>query len=200
MCFQFSIFNLVDIMMKALAIKKPLLKNKYDIDVTVLMDLRVNAAILIGENLLWILLAPYFGFSRPFELWFWVNYFPKVWSQHAIRLINSFSHMYGTRPYTGNGRPPFGECMATNSWFVTIVGFGEGWHNNHHAFSKSARQGVLWWEFDATWQILRLLAMFGLVYDMIEVSDELKAAPRYEPLPNVGHYKMTYEKKKTKKA
>jgi stearoyl-CoA desaturase (delta-9 desaturase) len=49
-----------------------------------------------------------------------------------------------------------------NCWWVAILVFGEGWHNNHHAFQYSARHGLEWWEIDMTWMTIQLLQFLGL--------------------------------------
>ena len=63
--------------------------------------------------------------------------------------------MFGKKKYdTGD--------ESRNNWFVSIITFGEGWHNNHHAYPSSARHGLRWFEFDFTWQHVRLLKRLGL--------------------------------------
>ena len=51
---------------------------------------------------------------------------------------------------------------STNCWWVAVLVFGEGWHNNHHAFQYSARHGLEWWEIDLTWMTIQLLQVLGL--------------------------------------
>lgn len=83
-----------------------------------------------------------------------------VWSTillwHATFCINSLAHVRGTRAYvTGDD--------SRNNWLLAIATMGEGWHNNHHTYQSSARQGFRWWQVDATWYILRGLALIGVV-------------------------------------
>ena len=80
---------------------------------------------------------------------------------HATWLVNSASHMFGYRNYetTDDSR---------NNWLVAIVAYGEGWHNNHHAYPRMAKHGHRWWEFDITWQAIRLLRATGLVWDVVD--------------------------------
>lgn len=82
-----------------------------------------------------------------------------VW--HCTFAINSLTHMMGTRRYptTDNSR---------NSLILALVTLGEGWHNNHHYYKASTRQGFFWWEIDITYYLLRLLAMFGIVWGLKE--------------------------------
>jgi stearoyl-CoA desaturase (delta-9 desaturase) len=74
---------------------------------------------------------------------------------HATWLVNSATHWWGYRNYPTRDR-------STNLWWVALLSLGEGWHNNHHAFPRSARHGMRWWEFDATYLGIRFLALFGL--------------------------------------
>ena len=74
---------------------------------------------------------------------------------HCTWLVNSATHKFGYRTY---------ECgdRSTNCWWVALLTYGEGWHNNHHAFQYSARHGMQWWEIDLTWMTIRLLQALGL--------------------------------------
>ncbi|TAF67576.1 MAG: acyl-CoA desaturase, partial [Oscillatoriales cyanobacterium] len=51
---------------------------------------------------------------------------------------------------------------STNCWWVAVLTYGEGWHNNHHAYQYSARHGMQWWEFDFTWVTIQVLEALGL--------------------------------------
>ncbi len=74
-------------------------------------------------------------------------------------LVNSAAHTIGYRTFSTPDR-------STNCWWVALLGWGEGWHNNHHAFPFSARHGLRWYEFDATWLTVRVLAFLGLAADV----------------------------------
>ncbi|HEU4664379.1 MAG TPA: fatty acid desaturase [Dokdonella sp.] len=78
---------------------------------------------------------------------------------HATVTINSLAHRFGTRRFATR------DDSRNNAWLALLT-FGEGWHNNHHFFPGSARQGFRWWEVDLTWYGLRLLAALGLVHDL----------------------------------
>jgi stearoyl-CoA desaturase (delta-9 desaturase) len=82
-----------------------------------------------------------------------------VMTLHVTWLVNSAAHLWGYRTYD----TPEG---STNCWWVGLLAWGEGWHNNHHAFPRSARHGLEWWEFDANWVVIRALAAVGLVKDI----------------------------------
>lgn len=79
-----------------------------------------------------------------------------VFAYHATWLVNSATHRWGYATYRT-------QDDARNLWWVALLTFGEGWHNNHHAFPYSARIGHRWFELDPTWILLRLLAALGLV-------------------------------------
>jgi len=78
---------------------------------------------------------------------------------HTTWFVNSLAHMYGKRPYQT-------PDDSTNNWFVALLTFGEGWHNNHHAHPTSARHGLNWYQFDLNWIILRTLEKLGLAWQI----------------------------------
>jgi len=78
---------------------------------------------------------------------------------HGTFTINSLSHVIGGRRYATSDD-------SRNNWLLAIVTMGEGWHNNHHRFSSSTRQGFFWYEYDITYYILKFLSFFGLVWQL----------------------------------
>ncbi len=75
-------------------------------------------------------------------------------------LVNSATHRFGYQSYdTGD--------QSTNCWWVALVSYGEGWHNNHHAFPRSARHGLRWWEVDLTWWMVSGLRTLDLATKVI---------------------------------
>jgi stearoyl-CoA desaturase (delta-9 desaturase) len=74
---------------------------------------------------------------------------------HSTWLINSVTHMWGYRSFEVNDN-------SRNLWWAAILTYGEGWHNNHHAFPNVAKAGWRWWEIDVTWWAIALLQMLGL--------------------------------------
>jgi fatty-acid desaturase len=74
---------------------------------------------------------------------------------HATWLVNSATHMWGSRRFQT-------KDDSKNSWWVAVLTFGEGWHNNHHAHPTSARHGLAWYEIDMTWLQIKLLETFGV--------------------------------------
>ena len=78
---------------------------------------------------------------------------------HATFSINSLAHVRGRKRYvTGDD--------SRNNWLLAILTMGEGWHNNHHTYQSSVRQGFRWWEFDAGYYVLKALSWAGLVWDL----------------------------------
>lgn len=74
---------------------------------------------------------------------------------HMTWLVNSATHMWGTRRFATTDD-------STNNWWVALLTFGEGWHNNHHAHPRSAKHGLAWYELDINWMGIRALKAFGL--------------------------------------
>jgi stearoyl-CoA desaturase (delta-9 desaturase) len=85
---------------------------------------------------------------------------------HTTYTINSLAHRWGTRRYDTSDD-------SRNNWFLALLTLGEGWHNNHHRFMASARQGFFWWEIDVTYYLLRGLEQLGLVSDLREPPPEV---------------------------
>ena len=94
--------------------------------------------------------------------WSWVVWgvFARiVFTYHGTWLVNSASHAVGYRTYKTGDR-------STNNWWVALTSFGEGWHNNHHAFPFSARHGLRWFEFDMTFWVIRILKWVRIARDV----------------------------------
>lgn len=78
---------------------------------------------------------------------------------HVTFSVNSICHTWGKQVWdTGD--------ESKNNWLFGLLAFGEGWHNNHHAFEYSARQGLEWWQIDITWYVIRFLEKVGLATDI----------------------------------
>lgn len=86
---------------------------------------------------------------------------------HVTWFVNSATHMWGYRNYETTDK-------STNLWWVGLLAFGEGWHNNHHAYPRMAVHGHKWWEFDLTWNVIRALKMCGLVWDVVDYKQKTK--------------------------
>jgi len=90
-----------------------------------------------------------------FPLMCWGIFLRVVLGLHATWLVNSATHMWGKRRFTT-------KDDSRNNWWVALMTFGEGWHNNHHAHPTSARHGLAWYEFDISWITLKLMKAIGV--------------------------------------
>jgi fatty-acid desaturase len=89
----------------------------------------------------------------------WAVFLRTVIGLHSTWLVNSATHMWGSRRFlTGD--------TSTNSFWVAILTFGEGWHNNHHAAPQAARHGLAWYEIDVNWYGIAALRTLGLAWDV----------------------------------
>jgi stearoyl-CoA desaturase (Delta-9 desaturase) len=78
---------------------------------------------------------------------------------HVTWSVNSACHLWGFRPFKSND-------MSRNNVLFGILAFGEGWHNTHHAFPTSARHGLRWWQIDVSYQVIHILALLGLAWNL----------------------------------
>jgi stearoyl-CoA desaturase (Delta-9 desaturase) len=78
---------------------------------------------------------------------------------HVTWSINSVCHLWGSRPYRTTD-------LSRNNAIFGLLGMGEGWHNNHHAFPTSARHGLRWWQIDMSYVVIRTLALLGLAWNL----------------------------------
>jgi len=99
----------------------------------------------------------------------WGIFFRTTFGLHATWLVNSATHLWGSRRFQTRDD-------STNNWWVALLTFGEGWHNNHHAHPTSARHGLAWYELDQNWIGIRALQILGLAWD-------IKVAKIRQPLP-----------------
>ena len=91
---------------------------------------------------------------------------------HATWLVNSAAHIWGTRRFTT-------QDNSTNSWWVALLTFGEGWHNNHHAYPSAARHGLAWYEIDINWWGIRTL-------QLLKLATSIKLVRLSSPLPETN--------------
>jgi len=90
---------------------------------------------------------------------------------HGTFLVNSACHLFGTRRFQTTD-------ASRNNWWVALLTFGEGWHNNHHHYPTAARQGFKWWELDVSYLVLKGLSKVGLVWDLREPTPRALAKER----------------------
>ena len=115
----------------------------------------LNRAHVVPNILLGFLLFTLGGWS-----WLiWGMFVRLVVGLNTTWFVNSATHTWGYRTFDT-------PDDSRNLWWVGLLAWGEGWHNNHHAFQRSARHGLAWWEFDANWVLIRSLAAVGLATDI----------------------------------
>lgn len=78
---------------------------------------------------------------------------------HTTVSINSLSHIFGRKRFTTKDN-------SRNNWLLALITLGEGWHNNHHHYPATARQGFMWWEIDITFYLLKVLEAVGIIWDV----------------------------------
>lgn len=105
----------------------------------------------------------------------WGGFVRSVLVLHATWLVNSATHIWGYRSHETRDK-------STNLWWVALVTYGEGWHNNHHAYQTSARHGLRWWEVDTTYWAIRLMTFCGLAYAVKSPKIRPEPAPTSRPV------------------
>lgn len=96
---------------------------------------------------------------------FWAVFFRVTVGLHFTWLVNSATHLWGTRRFETTDD-------STNSWWVAMITFGEGWHNNHHAHPRAAKHGLTWYEIDFNWWSISVMRVLGLAKSIKLISKE----------------------------
>lgn len=110
--------------------------------------------------------------------WAWVMwgiFMRVVFSWHATWFVNSAAHVWGSRRFETRDD-------SRNSWWVALLSFGEGWHNNHHAHPSAARHGLAWYEIDINWYGIRILELLGLAKSLRLVDVNGRVLRRQKPV------------------
>jgi stearoyl-CoA desaturase (delta-9 desaturase) len=108
-----------------------------------------------------------------FQMLIWGFFLSTVLVYHGTYTINSLAHQTGRRRYdTGD--------TSGNSFLLALLTLGEGWHNNHHHYPGSARQGFYWWEIDVSYYILVALSWTGLIWDLRPVPKHIRDTRRVD--------------------
>lgn len=111
-----------------------------------------------------------------FEAFMWGGLISTVVLWHGTFTINSLAHVYGKRRFAT-------KDTSRNSFLLSLITLGEGWHNNHHYYPGSARQGFYWWEIDLGYYSLKFLELFRIVWDVRGVPERVLAKGRRGPDP-----------------
>jgi stearoyl-CoA desaturase (delta-9 desaturase) len=116
----------------------------------------------------------------------WGFFVSTIFVFHATSSINSLSHIWGTRRYKTADN-------SKNNFLLALITLGEGWHNNHHQYAHSTRQGFYWWEIDLTYYGLLALERLGVISDLLPVPIHVKEANRSTVRANVPDSNHTRE-------
>ncbi len=127
--------------------------NRFDIVIPILLAV----ALFLGGWLLEIH-APQVETNGP-QLLIWGFFISSAALFHGTVTINSFDHMFGSRRYNT-------PDTSRNNAILALITLGEGWHNNHHHYAVTARQGFYWWEIDITYYLLKIFSWLGIVWDL----------------------------------
>jgi stearoyl-CoA desaturase (delta-9 desaturase) len=102
--------------------------------------------------------APGLG-TNGFQLFVWGFFISTVFLLHGTFCINSMAHVLGSRRFKT-------DDDSRNNFWLALITLGEGWHNNHHRYAFSARQGFMWWEIDMSYYALKVMSWTGLIWDL----------------------------------
>jgi len=111
----------------------------------------------------------YLAGGMPWLIWGFC--LPTMTLAHATFAINTVNRLWGSRRFETIDE-------SRNNAFTAFFAVGEGWHNNHHRYQRSARNGFYWWEFDLTWYVIRAMAVVGLAWDVQAVPERIYAEAR----------------------
>ncbi len=100
------------------------------------------------------------------QFFVWTFFVSTVFLLHGTLMINSMAHVWGKQRYKT-------KDDSKNSAILAIITLGEGWHNNHHRYPHSTRQGFKWWEIDITYYGLKIMSLLGLITKLRKVPDEI---------------------------
>jgi stearoyl-CoA desaturase (Delta-9 desaturase) len=127
--------------------------NRFDLIVPALMGISLWA---LGSfiNYMW----PALGTSGA-QMFVWGFFISTAVLLHGTLFINSLAHVWGKKRFNT-------EDDSRNSLLLALITLGEGWHNNHHRYMASARQGFYWWEIDITYYVLKMFSWMGLIWDL----------------------------------
>jgi stearoyl-CoA desaturase (delta-9 desaturase) len=144
--------------------------------------LRDKLLVRLNNNYYWLVLL---SLTIPAAIGYWIegSWFGAllgfVWgglvrvflTHHVTWSINSVCHVFGRRDFKSSDH-------STNNLICGLLAWGEGWHNNHHAFPSSARHGLKWWQIDLSWLVIRLMALCGLAWNLKVPSPHALASKR----------------------
>jgi len=134
--------------------------DRYDILVPVIFAISLYLFGVILESY-----APQLG-TNGLQMLVWGFFISTIVLYHGTFTINSLAHLIGKKVFPGNDD-------SRNNFWLALITLGEGWHNNHHYYPGSARQGFIWWEIDITYYGLKLMEKMGLIWDLRAVPERV---------------------------
>ena len=134
--------------------------NRFDTVIPILLALALYIFGALLERF-----APHLG-TNGMQMLIWGFFISTTVLFHATVTINSFDHMYGSRRYNT-------PDTSRNNALLALITLGEGWHNNHHHFAVSARQGFFWWEIDMTYYFLVFMSWLGIVKELRPIPEHV---------------------------
>ena len=128
----------------------------------------VLALIVFGVGIICELYFPELGTDR-WQMLIWGFFVSTILLYHATYTINSLAHRFGSRRFKT-------KDDSRNNFLLALITLGEGWHNNHHYYSGTVRQGFKWYEIDISFYILKLMSYCGLVWDLKPIPAKVVSA------------------------
>ncbi|MBL7685336.1 MAG: acyl-CoA desaturase, partial [Deltaproteobacteria bacterium] len=127
--------------------------NRFDLVVPVLFAVSLYVGGILLQKFF-----PHLGTSGG-QMLVWGFFISTVFLFHATGTINSLAHRWGSRRFET-------KDTSRNNFWLALLTFGEGWHNNHHEYPATPRQGFYWWEIDLTYYLLKVLEKLGIIWDL----------------------------------
>jgi stearoyl-CoA desaturase (delta-9 desaturase) len=116
--------------------------------------------------------APSLGVTM-WQFFIWTFFVSTVFLLHGTLFINSLAHVFGKKRFETTD-------TSRNSLILALITLGEGWHNNHHRYMHSARQGFYWWEVDISYYTLKVMSWLGIVWDLKRVPEQIYEEARIQ--------------------
>jgi len=135
---------------------KDLARDRFIRTISALFPLWVLLSLLLPAAVAGLITTSWTGAALGF---LWGGLVRIFFVHHVTWSINSVCHIWGSRPFRSHDE-------SRNNALFGVLGFGEGWHNNHHAFPTSARHGLRWWEIDTSWIIIWAMSKLGLAWNV----------------------------------